>query len=113
MKKRKNEDDSFEKLIYKISQNEHVLKMKNSIQHGTTTTYSHSLSVAKTSYKINRKLHIGCDEKTLVTAAFLHDFFFMTGTTKKSVRKSMGSFTLKLPAITRNFILILTIKNRR
>ena len=90
MKKRKIEDECFEKLIYKIAQNEHTLKMKNSIQHGTTTTYSHSLSVAKISYRINRKLHIGCDEKTLVTAAFLHDFFLYDWHNEKECPKKHG-----------------------
>lgn len=50
-------------------------RMHQYIQHGTVTTYDHCMSVAQTSFWLNRRLHIGADEQSLVRGAFLHDFY--------------------------------------
>ncbi|MCR5773683.1 MAG: HD domain-containing protein [Lachnospiraceae bacterium] len=52
-----------------------VRRMRGFIQHGATTTYAHSLSVAYTAFLINRRLGIKTDEKSLIKAALLHDYF--------------------------------------
>jgi uncharacterized protein len=52
-----------------------VLEMKSYIQHGNITTYDHCRRVAAASLKINRKLHLGADEKKLAVGAMLHDFY--------------------------------------
>lgn len=52
-----------------------VLEMKSYKQHGSITTYDHCRRVAATSLRINRKLHLGADEKKLAVGAMLHDFY--------------------------------------
>ena len=69
------EEAQFEKLIRPIALDPRALRMKKYIQHGNVTTYSHSLRVAKTAFALNRAFHAGCDERRLVRAAFLHDYF--------------------------------------
>ncbi len=69
------EETQFDKLIRPIALDQKALRMKKYIQHGKVTTYSHSLRVAKTAFALNRSLHAGCDERRLVRAAFLHDYF--------------------------------------
>lgn len=50
-------------------------RMRGFIQHGTVTTYDHCMSVAQMSFWLNRRLHLGADEQSLVRGAFLHDFY--------------------------------------
>ncbi len=53
--------------------------MKEEIQHGTTTVFSHCLSVAKHSlliaHALERKFKIKIDRDSLVRGALLHDYF--------------------------------------
>ena len=50
-------------------------RMHQYIQHGTVTTYDHCMSVARASFWLNRRLHLGADEQSLVRGAFLHDCY--------------------------------------
>lgn len=52
-----------------------VQQMRNYIQHGSVSTYAHCRNVVQASYLLNRRLHLGADEKALVTGALLHDFY--------------------------------------
>lgn len=45
------------------------------MQHGSTTTYEHTISAACVCLWLARKLHIRCDEQSLVRGALLHDYF--------------------------------------
>lgn len=45
------------------------------IQHGTTSCYSHSISVAYYSLLFAVRLGINCDFESLVIGALLHDYF--------------------------------------
>lgn len=65
----------FNELIHEYNVHPKVESMKEFIQHGKTTTYDHCHRVARLSYLINRKLHLKANEKELVPAALLHDFF--------------------------------------
>lgn len=69
------EEEIFQQLIDPYVENDEVKKMKRFIQHGKITTYQHSLNVARLSFWMNRRLCIRADEKALVTAALLPDFF--------------------------------------
>lgn len=62
-------------LLSKLRTDEKVLEMKNYIQHGAISTYDHVEDVTRLCYLINKRLHIGADEKILVHGAFLHDFY--------------------------------------
>jgi len=70
-----DELDELFALEYPILQNKNVQKMADYKQHGTTSTLTHVMKVARASYKLNKKFHLKADEKTLVTAALLHDFY--------------------------------------
>lgn len=62
-------------LLANLRKDPRVLEMKNYIQHGVISTYDHVESVTRVSYLLNKRLHLGADEKKLVTGAFLHDFY--------------------------------------
>lgn len=49
--------------------------MKRCIQHGRISTYAHVVSVARLSFYLNRRLHVGAPDAELVRGAFLHDFY--------------------------------------
>ena len=65
----------FNELIREYNEHPKVKSMKEFVQHGATTTYDHCHRVARLSYLLNRKLHLRANEKELVPAALLHDFF--------------------------------------
>ena len=49
--------------------------MKEYIQHGGVSTYTHCMNVAKCSLYLARKWKWRVDERRLVLGAFLHDFY--------------------------------------
>jgi len=61
--------------LAELKRNADVLRMKEYIQHGSVSTFDHCVSVAETSCRINRALHLRADENTLVRSAMLHDFY--------------------------------------
>ena len=75
MKLTLQEQKHLDSLLYEYKNNEKVLEMKKYIQHGSISTYNHVESVAYFSYWMNKRLHLGANEKTLVAGAFLHDFY--------------------------------------
>ena len=70
-----NCEEDFYKILEKTSSMEICQSMKNYIQHGKITTFEHVEFVAKTAFNLNRRLHLKCDEESLVRGAFLHDFY--------------------------------------
>ncbi len=72
---RRRDLNKYNKLVKEYDEHPLVQSMKTYVQHGTTTTYDHSVRVAKLSYLLNTKLRLHADEQILVPAAFLHDFF--------------------------------------
>ncbi len=70
------------KLAKPIAGDERARRMVQYIQHGDKSTYDHCLSVAYTAFLMNRRLHIGADEESLVKAALLHDYFLYDWHTK-------------------------------
>lgn len=65
----------FNSNVRDIIKHHEVQRMKKYIQHGTTSTYEHCVSVAKASYKLDRFLHAKSDKKALLKGAMLHDFY--------------------------------------
>ena len=49
--------------------------MDKYIQHGTTSTLEHCISVAYVSFSIAKKFHINCNYNSLIRGALLHDYF--------------------------------------
>ena len=64
-----------EEILKDIKAHERVQEMKQYIQHGRISTYEHCDRVAHMSFRINRKLHLNANERELLTAAMLHDFY--------------------------------------
>ena len=58
-----------------ITESQKYKRTKELRQHGNVTVFEHSLSVAETSLKISKKLHIKVDEESMVRVALLHDYF--------------------------------------
>ena len=67
-----------------------VTSMDQFAQHGNTSTLGHSENVAWVSFLVNEKLHLNADEKTLVEAAILHDFYLYDWHDGKPERKRHG-----------------------
>ena len=70
-----NYRDEFIELVTPIIENEKVKRMDKYIQHGTTSTLEHCISVAYVSFSIAKKFHINCDYNSLIRGALLHDYF--------------------------------------
>lgn len=58
-----------------ITESDKYKRTKELRQHGSVTVFEHSLSVAETSLKLSKKLHIKVDEESMVKVALLHDYF--------------------------------------
>lgn len=58
-----------------LLQSDQVLKMKNYIQHGSTSTYTHCLLVSYYSYILSLRLPGKFDSKSIARGALLHDFY--------------------------------------
>lgn len=68
-----NKDTEYFELVSDILSNEHVLSMKDFMQHGNTSCYEHSLNVSYYSYILCKKLNL--DTKSAARAGLLHDLF--------------------------------------
>jgi len=61
--------------LEEMKNHKEVLKMKDFIQHGTTSTYDHVLEVARLAFLLSRRLPWSFHEKSIVKGAMLHDFY--------------------------------------
>lgn len=68
-------DSRFNTYAEAILKDEKVLSSAGNIQHGTVSVLTHSVMVAKYAYNLNCLFNLGCDPKTLIRGALLHDFF--------------------------------------
>lgn len=75
MKLTEEEEVIFNELLKDYLYNERVMEMKDYIQHGTVSTYEHCRQVARLSFGMNRRLHLGADEKIITIGAMLHDYY--------------------------------------
>ena len=75
MKLTVREQQRLDALLRKYRNDAKVLEMKKYLQHGTVSTYDHVERVTLASYWLNRRLHLGANERVLVAGAFLHDFY--------------------------------------
>jgi len=58
-----------------VLQSDKLRQTNGYIQHGTTSCYSHSISVAYHSLRLAESLGISCDFGSLVVGALLHDYY--------------------------------------
>ena len=75
MKLRPEEEENINHILAPYINDKRVQKMKNFMQHGRISTYEHVESVTRLSYWMNKRLHIGADERVLTIGAFLHDYY--------------------------------------
>ena len=52
-----------------------VQEMKNYLQHGSTSTFEHSVGVAVSSYRFAKLFHLNVDMHAMLKGAMLHDFY--------------------------------------
>ena len=90
MKLTPRENTDFRRLLRGWSDTRSALQMQQYIQHGRVTTYEHCLSVARISFWLNRRLHLGANEKSLVRGAFLHDFYLYDWHQRRSASRWHG-----------------------
>ncbi len=64
-----------EPLFGSLRNNDKIKQMADFIQHGKITTLEHVDSVARLSYKINKRFRLGADVDALVKGAYLHDYY--------------------------------------
>lgn len=88
--KKRVRKERFDELIEEYRKSTDVQSMKQFSQHRSTTTLGHSENVAWISFLLNEKLHLNADEKTLVEAAILHDFYLYDWHDGQPERKTHG-----------------------
>ena len=75
MKLSNKEESLLKESLKKYTENPSVQSMKQYIQHGSTSTYDHCMSVTRTSLWLNERLHLHSNRKEMLTGALLHDFY--------------------------------------
>jgi uncharacterized protein len=65
----------FREILDEVWKNTRVEESARYIQHGHTSVFRHSVSVAYVSFWLARRLHIETDEHALIRGALLHDYF--------------------------------------
>ena len=75
MKLRPEEEHRIKNILAPYIKDRHVQEMKRFIQHGNISTYDHVKSVTRLSFWMNRRLHLGADDRILTVGAFLHDYY--------------------------------------
>ncbi|MCH4887781.1 HD domain-containing protein [Acidaminobacter sp. JC074] len=68
-------DQLFKDIHDEVVMNTRIDMSKEHIQHGNTSVYDHTLSVAKMSYKIALILGLNVNLRSLIIGALLHDYF--------------------------------------
>lgn len=71
----RKEKSNYVEYTLDLIQSDQVQAMKKFIQHGNTTTFTHSLVVSYYSYWLSLRLPITLDSKSIARGALLHDFY--------------------------------------
>lgn len=75
MKLTDEEQVELDRFLLKYRGHEKIQEMRRYIQHGAITTYDHAERVTALCFLLNRRWHLGADERALVLGAFMHDFY--------------------------------------
>ena len=70
-----DQEDHLEELLSRYATDARVLKMREYIQHGTTTTYDHVIHVARMAMWLDAKIFGKADMEEICAAAILHDYY--------------------------------------
>ena len=71
----KEKEDFFMQQLEEVCKNSRMLESHNNMQHGNTSVFRHSVSVAYYSYYLALKMHAPVNETALIRGALLHDYF--------------------------------------
>ena len=77
-------------IVSELNENTRFKMTKNFIQHGNTSVYAHTISVACACINFVRKYKLKVDEKSLIRGALLHDYFLYDWHDKKPQRRIHG-----------------------
>lgn len=80
------------KILNEIRESSRFKNSKQFIQHGKTSVYMHSVSVAYMSCYIAEKYNLSVDYYSLITGALLHDYFLYDWHDKEDVHKRPHGF---------------------
>ncbi len=69
------DEAEFRRILKKVCRRSRMLESARHIQHGSTSVFRHSVSVAYVTFYLARRFGIQTDAHTLVRGALLHDYF--------------------------------------
>lgn len=92
MKKGIEHEQLIWKILNEMRNTSRFRKSKDFVQHGKTSVYMHSVSVAYTSCYIAEKYHLKVDYRSLIMGALLHDYFLYDWHNKESDHKRPHGF---------------------
>lgn len=104
----------FKQELEKVCKNSRMLESGRYMQHGCTSVFRHSVSVAHYSFYLAWKMHIPVNEKALIRGALLHDYFLYDWHDKNSHHKRPHGFyhpSAALANAERDFDLNWRVKN--
>ena len=104
----------FKQELEKVCKNSRMLESGRYMQHGCTSVFRHSVSVAHYSFYLAWKMHIPVNEKALIRGALLHDYFLYDWHDKNSHHKRPHGFyhpSVALANAERDFDLNWRVKN--
>ena len=102
------------KILNEIRESSRFKNSKQFIQHGKTSVYMHSVSVAYMSCYIAEKYNLSVDYYSLITGALLHDYFLYDWHDKEDGHKRPHGFyhpSAALANAERDFDLNWRVKN--
>lgn len=86
----------FRNILTEVCKNSRILESVNYIQHGNTSVFRHSVSVAYTSFWLASKLRIRINQTALIRGALLHDYFLYDWHEPDDAHKWHGFYHAKL-----------------
>lgn len=92
MKKHVEHEQLILEILFQITNTSRYKISKKFMQHGNTSIYLHSISVAYTSCYIAEKYHLKVDYDSLIIGALLHDYFLYDWHDKMSCHKRPHGF---------------------
>lgn len=83
-------EKEFHSLLREICKNSRMMESCKYVQHGDTSVFRHSVSVAYVSYYLALKMKAPVDTRTLIRGALLHDYFLYDWHEKDASHKWHG-----------------------
>ncbi|MDF2540424.1 MAG: hypothetical protein K0S47_142 [Herbinix sp.] len=75
MRLKQEEKKKFDLTMEEFIASKYIQEMKNYVQHGNTSTFTHCYTVAYYSYWLSLRLKTNFDTRSIIRGAMLHDFY--------------------------------------